>query len=59
VIDFLNSIGHVDPLLDGGREIGDCTMAVAKQRPANNNNNKGRLLSEDTGEVQSPKCCLK
>jgi hypothetical protein len=28
VIDFLNSVGHVDPLLDGDREVGDCTWRL-------------------------------
>jgi hypothetical protein len=27
---------HVDPLLGVDREIGDCTAAVARQRPADN-----------------------
>jgi hypothetical protein len=27
---------YVDPLLGGDREIGDCTVGVARQRPANN-----------------------
>jgi hypothetical protein len=30
-------LGHVDTLLGGDREIGDCIAAVARQRPANNN----------------------
>jgi hypothetical protein len=28
---------NVDPLLGGDGEIGDCTAAVARQQPANNN----------------------
>lgn len=27
---------HVDPLLGGDREIGDCTEVVARQQPTNN-----------------------
>jgi hypothetical protein len=34
---------HVDPLLGGDREVGDCTAAVARQRPANSN--KGTVFS--------------
>jgi hypothetical protein len=33
-------LGHVDPLLGGDRETGDCTMDVARQRPARNNRGK-------------------
>jgi hypothetical protein len=29
---------HLDPLLWGDCEIGDCTAAVVRQRPANNRN---------------------
>jgi hypothetical protein len=36
---------HVDPLLGGDREIGDCIAAVARQRPSNNNNNREMVFS--------------
>jgi hypothetical protein len=31
------ALWHLDPLLGGVREIGDCTAAIARQRPANKN----------------------
>jgi hypothetical protein len=37
------SAWHVDLLLGGNHEIGDCTVAVARQRPANSN--RGMVFS--------------
>jgi hypothetical protein len=41
---------HVDPLLGGEREIGDCTAAVARKRSANNN--RGVVLSARSAKQQ-------
>jgi hypothetical protein len=39
----------VDPLLGGDRDIGDCTAAVVRQRPANN---KGMVFSAQSTKQQ-------
>jgi hypothetical protein len=50
---------HVDPLLGGDREIGDCTAAVAWQRPTNNRKmvfstrSAKQLLNSNTGTIFS------
>jgi hypothetical protein len=41
---------HVDPLLGGGREIGYCTAAVARQKSANNS--RGTVFSARTAKQQ-------
>jgi hypothetical protein len=40
---------HVDPLLGGDREIGDCAAAVARQSPANN---RGMVISAPFAKQQ-------
>jgi hypothetical protein len=42
-INVSSILWHVDPLLGGDGEIGDCTAAVARHRPASNN--KGKMFS--------------
>jgi hypothetical protein len=41
---FLDILCHVDPLLGGGHEIGNCTAAATRQRPISNN--RGMVFSE-------------
>jgi hypothetical protein len=40
---------HIDPLLGGEPEIGGCTVAIARQQPANNT---GMVFSERPAKQQ-------
>jgi hypothetical protein len=46
---FIIILWHVDPLLDGDREIGDRTAAVSRQRAADN---RGMVFSTQSAKQQ-------
>jgi hypothetical protein len=49
--EYATILWHVDLLLGVDREVGDCTVAVARQQPVNN---RGMVFSVQSAKQQLP-----